>query len=114
MRGSPFLIRDLSRKIQVSGRKDAGIHIIIDGLFREHDLVRIVGADIVDGLAPADQGGDKGVELKSLGFRNADTGTGFGEKGFILLLCKAWGVEMFFESTAFSFRAAIADIGRPG
>ena len=62
------------RKIQVSGRKDAGIHIIINGLFREHDLIWVVGADMVDGLAPADQGGDKGVELKSFGFRNADAG----------------------------------------
>ena len=54
MRGSSGLIRDLSWKIQVSGRKDAGIHIIIDGLFRKHDLVGIVGADMVDGLALAD------------------------------------------------------------
>lgn len=114
MRGSPGLIGDLSWKIQVSGREDAGIHIIIDGLFREHDLVGIVGADMVNGLALADQGGDKGVNLKSFGLRNADAGTGFGAEGFILLLCKAWGVDMFFESTGFSIRAAIADIGRPG
>lgn len=114
MGGSPGLIRDLSWKIQVSGRKDAGIHIIIDGLFREHDLVGIVRTDMVDGLAFADQGGDKGVKLKSFGFRNADAGTGFRAKGFILLLCKARGVDMFFESTAFSLSAAIADIGRPG
>lgn len=114
MRGSPGLIRDLSWEIQVSGRKDAGIHIIIDGLFREHDLVGIVGTDMVDGLSLADQGGDKGVKLKGFGLRNADAGTGLGEKGFILLLSKARGVDMFFESTAFSLRAAIADIGRPG
>lgn len=114
MRGSPGLIRDFSWKIQVSGRKDAGIHIIIDGLFREHDFIRVVGADMVDGLSLADQGGDKGVELKSFSFRNAEAGTSFRAKGFILLLCKARGVDMFFESTAFSFRAAIADIGRAG
>lgn len=48
---------------------------MIDGLFREHDLAGIVGADMVDGLALADQGGDKGVELKSFGFGNADAGT---------------------------------------
>lgn len=114
MGGSPGLIRDLSGKIQVSGGEDAGIHIIIDGLFREHDLVWIIGTDMVDGLSLADQGGDEGVELKSFGFRNADAGTGLGEKSFILLLGKARRVEMFFESTAFSFRAAIADIGRPG
>lgn len=69
---------------------------------------------MVDGLALADQGGDKGVELKCFGFRYADTGTRFRAKGFILLLGKAWGVDMFFESTAFSIRAAIADIGRLG
>ena len=114
MGGSPGLIRDLSGKIQVSGRKDAGIHIIIDGLFREHDLIRVVGADMVDGLAFADQRGDKGVELKCFGLRNADAGTCFRAEGFILLLCRAWGVDMFFESTVFSFGAAIADIGRPG
>lgn len=114
MGGSPGLISDLSWKIQVSGGKDAGIHIIINGLFRKHNLVRIVGADMVDGLAFADQGGDKGVKQKRFGFRNTDTGTGFREKGFILLLGKMRGVDMFFESTAFPFRAAIADIGRPG
>lgn len=75
MGGSPWLIRDLSGEVNVSGRKDAGIHIMIDGLFREHDLAGIVGADMVDGLALADQGGDKGVELKSFGFGNADAGT---------------------------------------
>lgn len=114
MRGSSGLIGDLSWEIQVSGREDAGIHIIIDGLFREHDLVWVVGADMVDGLALADQRRNKGVKLKCFGFRNADARTGLGEKSFILLLGKARRVEMFFESTAFSFRAAIADIGRPG
>lgn len=69
---------------------------------------------MVNGLSLADQGGDKGVKLKGFGFRNADAGTGFRAKGFILLLCKAWGVDMFFEGTGFPFRAAIADIGGPG
>lgn len=114
MRGSPGLIGDLSWEVNVSGRKDAGIHIMIDGFFREHDLIRVGGADMVYGLALANQGRDKRVKSKSFVFRDTDTGTGFREKGFILFLCKAWGVDMFFESTVFSFWTAIADIGRPG
>lgn len=111
---SSWLIGDLSGEVNVSGRKDAGIHIMIDGLFGKHDLIGVVGADMVDGLALADQWRDKGVKRKSFVFGDTDTGTGFREKGFILLLGKAWGVDMFFESTVFSFRAAIADIRRPG
>lgn len=114
MGGSPGLVIGLSWKIQVSSRKDASIHIIVDGLSREHDFTGIVRADMVNGLAPADQGGDKGVELKCFGSRNADTGKGFRAEGFILLLGKARGVDMLFEGTSFSFRAAIADIGRLG
>lgn len=110
---SPGFIRDLSGEVNISGREDARIHIIINSLFREHDLIRVVGTDMVDGLSLADQGRDKRVKRKSLCFRNADTGTGLRAKRFILFLCKARGVDMFFESTAFSFRAAIADIGRP-
>ena len=110
---SPGFIRDLSGEVNISGREDARIHIIINGFFREHDLIRVVGTDMVDGLSLADQGRDKRVKRKSLCFRNADTGTGLRAKRFILFLSKARGVDMFFESTAFSFRAAIADIGRP-
>lgn len=114
MGGSPGLIRDLSGEVNVSGREDAGIHIIIDGLFREHDLIRVVGTDMVDGLSLSDQGRDKRVKSKGFSFRDTDTGTGFGAESFIFLLCRAGGVDMFFESTAFSFGTAIADIGRPG
>lgn len=48
---SPGLIKDFSGEVNVSGGEDARIHIIINGLFREHDLIGAVGTDMVDGLA---------------------------------------------------------------
>ncbi|MEY8524904.1 hypothetical protein AALA90_18010 [Lachnospiraceae bacterium 38-10] len=111
---SSFLIGDLSGKNNISGREEAGIHIIVNGLFREHDLIRGVGTYRMDGLPLPDQGREKSVKLQSFVFGDTDTGMGFGADSLILHLSGLGGVDMLFKSAVFPFGKAIADIRGPG
>ncbi len=107
-----WLIGNLSWQIDISGRKNAGIHIIINGFLREHDFGRIGNADMVYGLPLFKQRGNEAVQLKRFCFLQTDAGSGFGADRFVFLLCGGSGIKMFFQGAFMPVRTAVADIGR--
>ena len=114
MCGFSGFVRNLTWKVDISGREHTGIDIIVKCLFRKHDFRRIAGTDVMNGLSFADQRGDKSIQLKSFRFRNRNARAGFGEDKFVFLLSIRGGIEMFFESTVTAFTAAITNIRRLG
>lgn len=114
MGGFSGFIEDFPGEVDVPGGEDTGINVIINGLFGEHDLVRIVDTDVMDRLPFSDQRGNKSIQLKSFLFRDTDTGTGLRAYDFVFMLGCLCRVDMFFQSTVFPFCTAIADIRRSG
>ena len=49
-------------QIHVSHRQKSGIHIVVDGSFVQHDFIRVIHADLVNGLPLLNKRGDDLVD----------------------------------------------------
>lgn len=108
----PGFVGNLSGQVDIFGGKDTGIHIIVDRLFREHDLRRIGDADVVDGLPFFEEGRNECIQLEGFVFIQADAGSGFGTDKFVFLLGGRSGIKMFFERAFVFVGTRIADVRR--
>lgn len=52
-----------SGHIYVSGFEQTAAHIAIDGFLTDSELIRVVGEDVMNGLAALDQGRDQLIQL---------------------------------------------------
>ena len=67
----------------------------IESTLADHEFIRMVDADVMEGLAFFQQGRDNGVKALQLCFRDGETRSGFRTNLRVALLCRTGPVESF-------------------
>lgn len=99
-------------QINVSHRQKSGIHIVVDGSFVQHDFIRIIHADLVNGLPLLNQRGDDSVDPIQLCRCYSKTLSGLAAGRFIFFLSGFCFVKMTLQFTAYALLTAVTNIGR--
>lgn len=108
----PEAIAYFPRKVDVAGRQEPGIYVVVDALLIIHDLIGIVLADMMDRLALPNQGRDDSIDTLEFIVGDGKSPAAL-RQGFLIRLMSCLGIiQMPLKMTASALCAPIADIRR--
>jgi hypothetical protein len=58
----PWVVLDFPREVNVSGRKEIIIHVIVKGLITAHNNIPVVGTDMMNGLTVTEERADDSIK----------------------------------------------------
>lgn len=92
--------------------KSAGVNVVVDGLFRQPDLILMVGKYVVNGLSSHDQRSNDVIDPQQFFLRGSNAGTRLFQLGEIICVSLCRSVVSVLFLTGFLLGTAGTHIGR--
>ena len=111
-----FLLTDsvphLPGKVNVTDGQKSCINVVVDGFLIKHDVIRILNANVMNGLSLLYEGSDNCIYALKLLLGYGKALTAFAEHCLVFLLGVLRIIQMPLKFTTVSLHTAIADIRR--
>ena len=111
-----FLLTDsvphLPGKVNVTDGQKSCIDVVVDGFLIKHDVIRILNANVMNGLSLLHEGSDDRVYTLKLLLGYGKALTAFSERCLVFFLGILGVIQMPLKLTTVSLRTAIADVRR--
>jgi hypothetical protein len=108
----PFTVDHLARQVNITYGKQSGIDVVVDGTLVKHDVICVVGTDMMDRLPLPNQWRNDVVYPAELFCGQVDALPALTTDSFIFFLCFLAIINLLFQSAGTDLFTGIAGIRR--